>query len=56
MKTSEDIRCKEDVSETESRPLLKQRVWRAEQVRVRSVCSEGHASDSLPIFITPSLV
>lgn len=49
MKTSEDTRRKEDVSETERRTLLN-------TAQVYSVRSEGHGSDSLPIFITSRLV
>lgn len=51
MKTSEDTRCKECVSETGRRTLL-----RVKRAQVYSVCSEGHSSDSLSIFITSCLV
>lgn len=53
MKTSEYARRKEDVSDTERRTLLN-RVKPAPHEC--SVCSEGHGSDSLSIFITSRLV
>lgn len=56
-KTSEDIKCKECVSETERGTLVNAGFGqRSELNTVYSVCSEGHCSDSLSIFIMSCLV